>query len=389
VHAWAGVAVLSIEEPGGHWRLATQQGAEAPRPLSGIAAGSYPFDANIGPGPSGSPLIVFARCAGASTDRGFGEPLPQHCRLMRTTPAGSVETPIGAMASLGGRIHAPAVWGNRLAFALPAPKGSDWVYVVGLEAGKRVRPLRVRSAPRPECIEPESHCQAASVHPTVTELSLRGSTLAENIRLGFVDGMEFCPRTEVRLVDLAHHRGEQVEQVICREGGYTLLGVSLTATHLLYVSECGGSDQNICDYVKTRVYRYGLRNHRRELAPEHELVAGFAALDDTHAVEVAAPEEVGSSRISASENNCTRNDPTRVPCQLVRVGPLRFKPLTAYRFSTSARAVARTGGAASMVLFGEASTALRVLEPDQREAVASDLPDLRPGSLLDPAAASS
>jgi hypothetical protein len=331
VRAWGGIAVLSIEVAGGHYRLATQQGAEAPRPLPGIAAGAYPFDVNIGPGPDGSPLIVFARCAGAPTDRGFREPLPQHCRLMRTTPAGSFETPIGATASFGGRIHAPAVWGNRLAFALPAPKGSDWIYVLGLQAGKRVRPLRVRSAPRPECIEPGSGCQAASVHPTVTELSLRGSTLAENNRLGFVDGIELCPRMEVRLVDLARHRGERVEQAICREGGSTLLGVSLTATHLLYVSECGGSDQNLCHYVKTRVYRYCLRSHRSELAPEHELVAGFAALDDTHAVEVVAPEEAGSSRISASENNCTRNEPTHVPCQLVRVGPIPFKPVSHYR----------------------------------------------------------
>jgi hypothetical protein len=313
VRAWAGIAVLSISEPDGGYRLAVQQGTEAPRPLPGVAAAARPFDANIGPGPSGSPLIVFVRCGAA-----------HRCGLMRTTVAGNVETPVGASAGVGNLDHAPAVWGNRLAFARPARHGSDWVYVVLLQTGKRVRSalLRLRSAPRPECVvDVGKECFSAHVHPTVTELSLRGSTLAENITLGLVENTETCPRTEVRLFDLAHSRGTSVKQPYCGEGGQTLLGISLTATHLLYAMICPG-DQELCEHTKTRVYRDRLRgDHRTEAAPEHDLLTGFAAVDDNHAVEVAAPER-------AFQEDCTRHERATHPqCQLVRVGPIRFKPL--------------------------------------------------------------
>jgi hypothetical protein len=241
---------------------------------------------------------------------------------MRTTLAGNVETPIGAPASVANLDHAPAVWGNRLAFARPARHGSDWVYVLPLEADKRARPVRLRSAPRPECVvDVGPDCFSAHLHPTVTELSLRGSTLAENVTLGVVENTEMCPRTEVRIVDLADHRATGVKQPYCGEGGQTLLGISLTATHLLYAIICPG-DQELCEHTKTRVYRYRLRgDHRTEAAPEHDLLTGFAAIDDNHAVEVTAPER-------AFEEDCTHHKQDTHPrCQLVRVGPIRFKPL--------------------------------------------------------------
>lgn len=313
VRAWAGIAVLSISEPGGAYRLATQQGMEAPRPLPGIAAAAHPFDANIGPGPSGSPVIAFVRCG-----------VTHRCGLMRTTLAGNIETPIGASAGVGNHDHAPAVWGNRLAFARPARHGSDWVYVLPLQAGNPARPvrLRLRSAPRPECVvDVGLECFSAHLHPTVTELSLRGSILAENVTLGLVENTETCPRTEVRLVDLTDRRGTPVKQPYCGEGGQTLLGISLTATHLLYAIVCPG-DEELCEHTKTRVYRYRLQgDHRTEAAPGHDLLTGFAAIDDNRAVEVTAPER-------ASQEECTHHEQDSVPpCDLVRVGPIRFKPL--------------------------------------------------------------
>jgi hypothetical protein len=319
VRAWAGIAVLSIREPDGSYRLATQQGTEAPRLLPGIAASPYPFDANIGPGPSGPPVIVFARCASAPMNRYSGEPRPKGCSLRRTTLGGTVETSVSTAGGVGGDDHAPAIWGNRLAFARPAKRGSDWVYVVPLEAGNRMRASRVRSVPAPpKCDEATfGPCTPlASLHPTVTELSLRGSILAENLVLGSLSANE-CARTEVRLIYLAQRRGERVKSPFCGiEGGAALLGVSLTATHLLYTMECGG-DPEVCEHTKTLVYRYGLRSHRTEAAPEHDLLTGFAALDDDHALEVSAP--------TRNEEDCTYHEPRSPPCQLVRVGPIRFK----------------------------------------------------------------
>jgi hypothetical protein len=52
VRAWGATALLSVRE-GASFRLATQRGAQPPVPLPGIAPASRPFEADIGPGPSG------------------------------------------------------------------------------------------------------------------------------------------------------------------------------------------------------------------------------------------------------------------------------------------------------------------------------------------------
>src|ERR1700719_3952584 len=121
IHQWAGTAVLSVRDVSGKYDLAIQQGTQPARALPGIAPAIEPFDANIGPGPSGSPVLVFARCHAA-----------HRCALMRTTPAGNIEAPISASAGLGG--YAPSVWRNRLAFARRSAHGADEVFVVPLEA---------------------------------------------------------------------------------------------------------------------------------------------------------------------------------------------------------------------------------------------------------------
>src|SRR3954470_681692 len=107
VRAWAGIAVLSVQDPAtGQYRLATQRGTGQPQPLAGIAPAAQPFDADIGPGPGGGAVIVFARCRS-----------PGHCHPSRTTLAGGAETPISGSAATAGWESAPSVWGNRLAFA--------------------------------------------------------------------------------------------------------------------------------------------------------------------------------------------------------------------------------------------------------------------------------
>jgi hypothetical protein len=122
VRAWAGTAVLSVLDPAtGSYRLATQAATNAPQPLPGIAPAAQPFDADIGPGPGGVAMIVFARCQTAS-----------HCHLARTTAAGGTETPIAGSAATDGwesadrlgrspRLRAPVR--HRLAARLRPPAG--------------------------------------------------------------------------------------------------------------------------------------------------------------------------------------------------------------------------------------------------------------------------
>ena len=185
---------MSVREAAGY-RLATQSGREAPRVLPGIAAAHQPFDANIGPGPSGTPVIVFARCHTAG-----------RCRLMRTTDEGSTETPIRGSAGVNGYEHSPAVWGTRLVFARRFRNGAEHVYVRPLEAGTGVRSVRLPDVPRPICAEA---CSRPPEHPMVkvTDLVLSGSMLAENAELGIVQG-SLCPYTDRRAAMLSEHGPE-------------------------------------------------------------------------------------------------------------------------------------------------------------------------------------
>jgi hypothetical protein len=304
VRAWGATALLSVRVGGG-FRLATQRGAQPPVPLPGIAPASQPFEADIGPGANGSPVIVFARCrAGA-------------CRLMRTTLAGNEEVAISGSAGVNGFEHAPAVWGNRVAFVRRLADGTEQVYVRPLQASKPTRSVRLPAIPRPPCeAVKRSLCSPAVFRPTVVQLSMRGSMLAETVNLGVIEE-ELCDRTEIRLVDLASRRSRQVTYSLCGLSGSTLLGASLTATQILWARTCPG-DPGGCQSHNTLLYRYGLRDHRTQQAPQQDVLVSFAAEDDDHAVEISAPAEEGG--------DCTNEVPgANLPCELARVGPIAFK----------------------------------------------------------------
>jgi hypothetical protein len=62
------------------------------------------------------------------------------------------------------------------------------------------------------------------------------------------------------------------------------------------------------------------------MAREHDLLTGFAALDDNHAVEVSAPTRFFHQESGFLGEDCTHYErEPRPQCQLVRVGPIRFK----------------------------------------------------------------
>jgi hypothetical protein len=303
IRAWAGTAVLSVRDPStGRYRLSTQTGQDAPKALPGIADGAEPFEADIGPGPGGAAVIVFARCQ--SADR---------CRLERTTPAGGTETAIPGAAAIDGWESAPTVWGGRLAFARHYRTGSERVYARPLNAGARVRSVRVPGVPATECEEVTS-CRPIT-DGTVPELELRGTKLAEVVHFG-LRSEGICGEGQVRLVDVARRTSRRITQTICGLSGSTLLGVSLTATHLLYARVCPG-DPGGCQEHSTLLSRYRLSDHHLDQVAQRDLLTGFAALHDDDAIEVQAPE--------SRDGNCTNHIPGSSPaCALVLTGPLAF-----------------------------------------------------------------
>jgi hypothetical protein len=305
VRVWGATALLSIRE-GDSFRLATQRGAQQPVALPGIAPASHHFEANIGPGPSGSPVIVFARCRRDGV-----------CRLMRTTLAGNEEIAIGGSAGASGFEHAPAVWGNRIAFARRFRNGTEQVYVRPLQTSKPTRSILLPAIPRPPCeAVKRSLCRPVVFRPTVVELSMRGSMLVETVNLGVIEE-ELCDQTEIRLVDLASRRSRQVTYSLCGLSGSTLLGASLTAKHILWARTCPG-DPGGCESHNTLLYRYGLHDHQIQQASQRDVLVAFAAEDDSHALEISAPAEENDDCINALPG-------TNPPCELTRVGPIMFK----------------------------------------------------------------
>jgi hypothetical protein len=305
VRTWDATALLSVRI-GDQFRLATQRGAGPPIPLPGIAPAAHPFEADIGPGAGGSPVIVFVRCRTAGA-----------CRLMRTTLAGNEEVSIDGSAGVNGFEHAPAVWGNSIAFARRFADGSERVYVRPLQASKPTRSMRLPGAPRPPCeAVKRSLCRPVVFRPTVVGLSMRGSMLAETIDLGVIEE-ELCDQTEIRLVDLTNRRSRQVTYSLCGLSGSTLLGASLTATHILWARTCPG-DPGGCEAHETLLYRYGLHDHRIQQAHQQDVLVAFAAEDDDHAVEISAPAEEDGDCVSSLQG-------TSPPCELTRLGPIDFK----------------------------------------------------------------
>jgi hypothetical protein len=307
VRAWAGIAVLSVLDPEtGGYQLATQSGTKAPQPLPGIASAAQPFDADIGPGPGGAATIVFARCQA-----------PGHCRLARTTPNGGSETPISGSAATDGWESAPTVWGSHVAFARQYASGSQRVYIRPLDAGARVRSVRLPGVPARECDE-ITHCRRID-DGTLRELELRGSTLAENVHFGLAT-VGICGEGQMRLVDVAHRTSRRLTTTICGLSGATLLGTSLTSTHLLFARICPG-DPGACQHRNALVYRYGLVDRSFTLVAQDDLLAGFAALDDAHAIEVREP--------SSHDGNCSNHVENSSPaCELALAGPFAFSGRT-------------------------------------------------------------
>jgi hypothetical protein len=223
--------------------------------------------------------------------------------------------PIAGAAATGGFESAPTVWGSRLAFARRYPSGSERVYVRPLTAGTEVRSTRLPGVPARQC-EEVTRCRTIR-DGTVRELELRGRTLAQNVHFGLAT-VGICGEGQLRLVDLVSRTSRLVTHTLCGLSGSTLLGVSLTATHLLYARICPG-DPSGCQNHSTIITRYAHAGRRFEQVTQRDLLTGFAALHDGDAIEVRAP--------GSHDGDCTNHlEGTSPTCLLALTGPLAFRP---------------------------------------------------------------
>jgi len=303
VRAWGGTALLSLLDPAsGRYQLATSRGGAAPQAIPGIAPAADPFDADIGPGPDGSAVIVYARCA------------KRACQLFRTTPAGGAETPVAGATSRDGSETAPTVWRGRLAFARTYARGSSQVYVRPLDAPASVRSTRLPGLPRRTCDEVNG-CHAIT-NGTVSELELRGTSLAESVTFP-LRTVGICGERQIRLVDVVRRSSALVADTICGLGGQTFVGVSWAGSQLLFARTCPG-DPGGCRDAHALAYRYTPPSRRTEIVKQPGVMLGFAALDATHALEVRAP--------NTKNGTCDNYDPSgpHPACDFVSAGPLPY-----------------------------------------------------------------
>ena len=107
----------------------------------GIAASDVPFDADVGPGPSGLPTVVYSRCGVRPT----GDAPPGDCDLFAVELGGGAERRL-AVSTARFSEFAPAIWGDALAFGRRTRKQRKADIVV--TRGTRVRRLGPRTFPR-------------------------------------------------------------------------------------------------------------------------------------------------------------------------------------------------------------------------------------------------
>lgn len=147
--AYGGRLVWSTYDPSTRtFSLTTRAGGEtatlpvAPRPV--------PFDADLGPGVDGTPVVVYSRCQREpdyelNNDRVFDYTSGGHCDVYRYDFATQRESPVRSVNRRSSSETVPTIYGRRIAFARtsrPSRGRSDGVARLLLNDGVRTRELR-------------------------------------------------------------------------------------------------------------------------------------------------------------------------------------------------------------------------------------------------------
>ena len=110
IRAWDGVAAFSLyDSASGGYRLAISHNGGPPEVLA-VAAQPTAFDVDVGRNRSGSPAIVYSRCA--STGR-----RPRGCDLYRYSLSAGSESKLAGASSPNASETSPTIWDTRVAWA--------------------------------------------------------------------------------------------------------------------------------------------------------------------------------------------------------------------------------------------------------------------------------
>jgi hypothetical protein len=296
IRSWGDVAAFSLYDGTSHtYHLAISRHAHAPELVS-VEPQSTPFDVDIGPDESGSPMIVYSRCEA-----------PAGCDLYRLSLATGTGARIASASAPDASETAPTVWGARIAWVRVYDadrRRTPHVYTRTLTAPASRASRRLKDIPASVC--PPRACN-------IGELELRGHRLA---MLSSGPG-PVCDNEYVRLQPL-FGRAIPVASVTCGLNGTQLVGVSFDARNLYFASiraevPLGGLG----------AVRYALSSGRFSVARFGRRLMGFS-YDRGRAYEVVAPDTPPSYDFCGNADEIPGEPAPE--CLIVRTDRLTFKP---------------------------------------------------------------
>jgi hypothetical protein len=223
VRSYAGIGLVSVWD-GTRFSLAVSRSGGALTPLQ-VPARDLPFDADIGSGGNGIPVVTFSTCAAAG------------CALSAMVLEG---TPVDTGTTVpSGAVH-PTVWRG------------EFTWVEGRRVRSYLRTLHtVRRGTTIDDIERYGKWLAL----TTTELGAAG----------------VCGRKEVWLVDVAERRARLLAGQTCGLNGQSWAGLSFSAGWLYF-----GRTRNTAGDRSFGVYRVRLRDRRVERSADPGPIVSWA-----------------------------------------------------------------------------------------------------------------
>jgi len=135
-----------------------------------VARRAVPFDADLGPGPSGTPVAVYSRCATEVTPSGsFGPSLygkGRGCDLYLFDFASGQEIRLASASAPDASEFWPTIWKGTLAFARTYDSKRDFPYVYTRSLQSAARSTRQPGGPRSACAK----CDDRLSRPIALEL---------------------------------------------------------------------------------------------------------------------------------------------------------------------------------------------------------------------------
>lgn len=283
LRTWAGTTVTSVRDAAaGGYRLALLHTDGAIEPLP-VAPRTVPFDADVGPGPDGAPVVVYSRCE-REPDRAAAE--ARGCALQLLDLTRRVERRLAETDSPAASEMQPTIWRDRVAWVRIEDDAADTrprVYTRSLRSAPATRSRRLPALPT--CRRPEvGGARCAPTTGRVDELELYGRWLAQNQTYFYEGSGGLCGRREVRLTTL-DGRVRKVADTVCGLAGQTHTGVSFQAGRLLWTRTCPGDDGGCT--TTGGVWRYDLRSGAYALAPLS--VRGAPGYPDLSAFAATSP----------------------------------------------------------------------------------------------------